>query len=138
MQSFCRFCQCFCLLCSLLVWFCTLWESKVSIKPLIFDSDEHQISSSSISVYKKLFVLSEDLQNLYFFCVWGGLLAKILLRDFVNKWNPQLYNFHFFIYEVQCCYIFRIHPQIARISGLPFFLGVAIYCYEVSIIVMVI
>ncbi|XP_073253705.1 uncharacterized protein [Porites lutea] len=26
--------------------------------------------------------------------------------------------------------IFRIHPQIARISGLPFFLGVAIYCYE--------
>ncbi|KAK2567880.1 Amino acid transporter AVT3C [Acropora cervicornis] len=24
----------------------------------------------------------------------------------------------------------KIHPQVARISGLPFFLGVAIYCYE--------
>jgi len=24
----------------------------------------------------------------------------------------------------------QIHPQVARLSGLPFFLGVAIYCYE--------
>ena len=31
-----------------------------------------------------------------------------------------------------CSLFFRIHPQVARISGLPFFLGVAIYCYEAS------
>ena len=55
----------------------------------------------------------------------------------LNDISKPFHQYHQTDQEIVRCNVkfslfFRIHPQIARISGLPFFLGVAIYCYEVG------
>ncbi|PFX16353.1 amino acid transporter AVT3C-like isoform X1 [Stylophora pistillata] len=93
---------------------------------LIFISDTLNSMLPVLSKHQYLMTLLPPLAVLVNFRHLKKLAVFSLFADFANVFAYcVVFWFDFAQFEKV-----KIHPQIARISGLPFFLGVAIYCYE--------
>ncbi|XP_058952261.2 uncharacterized protein [Pocillopora verrucosa] len=93
---------------------------------LIFISDTLNNMLPVLSKHQYLMTLLPPLAVLVNFRHLKKLAIFSLFADFANVFAYcVVFWFDFAHFEKV-----KIHPQIARISGLPFFLGVAIYCYE--------
>lgn len=93
---------------------------------LIFISDTLNNLFPIMSRHQFLMSLLPPLAILVNFRHLKKLAVFSLFADFANAFAYcVVFWFDFAHFEKV-----QIHPQIARISGLPFFLGVAIYCYE--------
>ncbi|KAJ7327701.1 hypothetical protein OS493_026579 [Desmophyllum pertusum] len=93
---------------------------------LIFISDTLNNMFPVLSKHQFLMCLLPPLAVLVNFRHLKKLAIFSLFADFANVFAYCVVFWFDFAHFEQV----KIHPQVARISGLPFFLGVAIYCYE--------
>lgn len=93
---------------------------------LIFISDTLNNMLPVLSKHQYLMSLLPPLAVLVNFRHLKKLAIFSLFADFANVFAYCVVFWFDFAHFEQV----EIHPQFARISGLPFFLGVAIYCYE--------